>query len=357
MAKGRRLWAVPAAIALACLALAAPAGAAGPPVGNFTPGVVEPPPPGRSLDGDVVLDPPAIAVSSALQGAPDVERIGTADGDTVIVETSPSYVPDLGYDEELVAFLDSLLHGHELDRLHVYVATPSEMRAHCGGAAAACYLPQANTITIVGQESYAGLPTSYAVAHEYGHRVESARRNPPFPGGALYWGTKRWASVEHVCQGALNGIFAPGDEGKYYFSNPGEAFAESFAWYHYGHSVLGWRWDPRLKPNAAAYAAIRADVLEPWRPTVIEDSGVLSRRGARKAYPVRPESDGWVQVQTRGSGDVDIGLYKGNDLVAESAHDGSNESINYVACGEHKLKLVVFAYRAQSRYELTLKTP
>lgn len=356
MAKGRRGWGVAAAIALAFLALAASASAEIP-VGNFVPGVVEPPPPGRTLSGDVVLDPPATAISSALTAPPDVQQIATADGYTVIVETSPSYTPDSTYDAQLVAFLDSLLHGGELDRLHVYVAAPDEMRELCGGAAAACYLPLSETITIVGEESYGGLPTSYAIAHEYGHRVESARRNTPFPGGALSWGTKRWASAKHVCQGVRAGIYAPGDEGKRYFRNPGEAFAESFAWYHFGNSVLGWRWDGRLRPDAQAYAAIRADVLEPWRPTVIEGSGSLRRRGSRHAYAVRPQADGRVEARTSGSGDVDLGLYRGSTLVAESANDGSEETIRYLACGERKLRLVVFAYRPHSDYQLKLKTP
>ena len=36
------------------------------------------------------------------------------------------------------------------------------------------------------------------VAHEYGHHIANNRRNDLAP--ALEWGTKRWASHEHVCE-------------------------------------------------------------------------------------------------------------------------------------------------------------
>jgi hypothetical protein len=214
-------------------------------------------------------------------------------------------------------------------------------------------------MTIVGRPSYGGVPTSYAVAHEYGHRIESHRRNPPFEGGAGLWGTKRWASVKHVCQGTLAGLFAPGNEGKRYFENPGEAFAESYAAYHFGHPFGGWRWDPRLHPTPAAYAALRADVLHPWRPIHSERRGFLARRGAEHAYVLHPRYDGWVQAQMTGSGDLDLLLFdKRNHVVASSKRDAtSGERINYVDCGQRKLKLVVHASAPHGRFRLRLTTP
>lgn len=357
MAKGRLLGGIAALLALAYVGIAGTAAAASTPRGDFTPGVVEPPPSGRGLHGDV-RRAPALATASALAAGADVQEIPTADGYTVRVETSPGYVPDRGYDEELVAFLDSLVHGSELDGLVVYVALPSEMSSLCGGQAAACYTPSEGRIAIVGQLEYGGIPVAYAVAHEYGHRIEDYRHNPPFRGGPLAWGTKRWASVKHVCQGAVAGIFAPGNEGRRYFLNPGEAFAESYAWSYFGPGLIEWRWDSRLRPNAAAYAAIRADVLEPWRPQHSERQGFIGRRGAQRQYVLRPRYDGWVQVRMQGSGDLDLGLFdKRNHLIASSARDGSSEKINYVACGQHKLTLVVSAYRARGHFQLRLSTP
>lgn len=328
------------------------------PSGTFIPGVVEPPPPGLTLHDDVVWHSPAADTAAAGAASGDVQDIPTADGLHVVVETSPHYEPSLEYDEGLVAFLDSLLHGNELNHLRVYVATPSEMKLSCGGLAAACFIPDEGRIYIVGEESFGGYPTSYVLAHEYGHRIEAKRRNAPFPGGALAWGTKRWAGEERVCQGVLAGEYAPGDEGRYYFSDPGEAFAEAYAWSQFGSGVVEWRWAPSLRPNAAAYAAIRRDILSPWAPELLERRGRLTSGRARHTYALRPKSDGSVQVTMTGSGGLDLGLFDSRGrLLAIAAGRSSSERLNYVVCGERKLRLVVLGSRPPGEYRLKISLP
>jgi hypothetical protein len=336
------------------IAFAAPAQ----PTGTFTAGVVQPPPPGLTLHGDVVWRSPAAgsAVVSALNV--DVQNITTADGLLVRVETSPHYLPSLEYDEGLVGFLDSLLHGKELNNLRVYVATPSEMAHFCGGQSAACFIPNEGRIYIVGQESFGGFPTTYVLAHEYGHRIEAKRRNPPFPGGPLAWGTKRWASVEGVCRGTVDGRYAPGNEGRYYFENPGEAFAESYAWSQFGSGIVEWRWAPSLHPNAAAYAAIRSDVLDPWAPELLEREGQLTSNRARHTYMLQAKGDGRVQVTMTGSGGLDLGLFDSRGrLLAVAAGHSSNERLNYVVCGDRDLRLVVLGSDPPGRYRLKISLP
>ncbi len=332
--------------------------ASGQPSGTFTPGVVEPPPLGLALHNDVVWHGAAAAAAAAASGANvDVEDIPTADGLNVRVETSPRYLPSREYDEGLVGFLDSLTHGNELDNLRVYVATPSEMKRFCGGLAAACFIPNEGRIYIVGQERFGGFPTTYVLAHEYGHRIEAKRRNPPFPGGPLYWGTKRWASVEGVCQGVEAGRYAPGDEGRNYFENPGEAFAESYAWSQFGSGIVEWRWAPSLHPSVTAYAAIRNDVLNPWAPEELEMQGNLSG-GGRRAYRLQPKSDGRVQVSVRGGGGLHLGLFDTHGrLLARSAERGSGGRLNYLVCGNRSLRLVVWASRQPGRYRLQVSMP
>jgi hypothetical protein len=328
------------------------------PSGTFTPGAVQPPPPGLTLHGDVVWRSPGAGPAAASAGDVDVQNIPTADGLHVRVETSPHYLPSLEYDEGLVGFLDSLLHGNELNNLRVYVATPSEMSHFCGGLAAACFIPNEGRIYIVGEESFGGFPTTYVLAHEYGHRIEAKRRNPPFPGGPLAWGTKRWASVEGVCRGALAGRYAPGNEGRYYFENPGEAFAESYAWSQFGSGIVEWRWAPSLHPNVAAYAAIRSDVLDPWAPEELERQGRLTSRRARHAYTLRPKGDGRLQVRMTGSGGLDIGLFDSRGrLLAVSARRSSSERLHYVVCGDRNLRLVVLGSNPPGRYRLKISLP
>jgi hypothetical protein len=349
-----------AIIAAICLcgstavALAAPVQ----PSGVFTPGVVEPPPPGLTLHGDVVWHSPAANSAAVSAENVDVQNIPTADGLHVRVETSPHYLPSLEYDEGLVGFLDSLLHGNELNNLRVYVATPSEMAHFCGGLAAACFIPNEGRIYIVGEENFGGFPTTYVLAHEYGHRIEAKRRNPPFPGGPLFWGTKRWASVEGVCRGTLAGKYAPGNEGRYYFQNPGEAFAEAYAWSQFGSGIVEWRWIPSLHPNAAAYAAIRSDVLNPWAPELLERQGRLTSGRARHTYPLRAKSDGQLQVSMTGSGGLDLGLFDSHGrLLAVSARRSSSERLNYVVCGDRNLRLVVLGSNPPGHYRLKISMP
>jgi hypothetical protein len=332
--------------------------AAAQPSGTFTPGVVEPPPLGLALHNDVVWRGSAASLAAASAANVDVQNIPTADGLQVRVETSPHYEPSLEYDEGLVAFLDSLTHGNELNNHKVYVATPSEMKHFCGGLAAACFLPNEGRIYIVGQESFGGFPTTYVLAHEYGHRIEAKRRNPPFPGGPLYWGTKRWASVEGVCKGVENGKYAPGNEGRYYFENPGEAFAETYAWSQFGAGIVEWRWAPSLHPSAAAYAAVRNDVLNPWAPEELEMQGNLSGARDHHAYRLRPKSDGLLQVSVSGSGALELGLFDARGrLLATSAKRGSGKRLNYLVCGNRNLRLVVLSSRPPGRYRLQVSMP
>jgi hypothetical protein len=324
------------------------------------PGVVEPPPLGLALHGDVVWQRPAGASTSAGPETADKQVIPTPDGLRVTVETSRHYLPSPEYDENLVGFLDSLVHGNELNGLRIYVATPGEMSNFCGGLAAACFIPPEGRIYIVGQASFGGFPTSYVLAHEYGHRIEDYRHNPPFPGGPLYWGTKRWASVKGVCQGALAGKYAPGDEGRYYFENPGEAFAESYAWSQFGPGIVEWRWAPSLHPTAAAYAAIRNDILHPWAPQRIERQGQLTGNQARHTYRLQPKSDGWLRVAMTGSGggNLDLGLLDARGkLLGVSAKHGSREHINHLVCGDRNLRLVVLAAKPPGGYRLQIVMP
>jgi hypothetical protein len=335
------------------IALAAPTR----PTGSFIPGVVEPPPLGLALHNDVIWGSRAPDASTSAVKV-DVQNVPTADGLHVRVETSPHYEPSLEYDERLVGFLDSLTHGNELNNLRVYVATPSEMAHFCGGLAAACFTPSEGRIYIVGRESFGGFPTTYVLAHEYGHRIEAKRRNPPFPRGPLFWGTKRWASVEGVCRGALAGKYAPGDEGRYYFENPGEAFAETYAWSQFGSGIVEWRWAPSLHPSAAAYAAVRNDVLNPWVPEKLEMQGRLSGSHDRAAYRLQPKSDGLLHVSVSGGGDLSLGLFDARGkLLGTSTGQGSNTRLNYLVCGSRKLRVVVMASHPPGTYRLQISMP
>src|SRR4051812_49327809 len=58
----------------------------------------------------------------------------TKDGLSVSVRFSRSYSPDSEVAQSYVDFLGGLIHGSELGKLRVYIATPAEVRDVCGGA-------------------------------------------------------------------------------------------------------------------------------------------------------------------------------------------------------------------------------
>jgi hypothetical protein len=351
------------AVALLVLAVVVALGAMGGsalarerPRGAFVPGVVDPPPLGLALHDRVILGP-AEGPGNLVPRGVDRRKISTSDGYTVTVETSPRYVADARYDETLVGFLDSLLHGSELDDLTVYVAPPKEMATICGWGAAACYWVRRGTMYIVGERAFGGFPTSYVVAHEYGHRIENYRRNPPFPGGALLWGTKRWATAKHVCDGYLTGRYAPGNEGRKYFRNPGEAFAESYAWSQFGRAPDGWEWTHSLRPTPSALAAIRADVLNPWKPVRRHWHGRLTAHKWRHVYVLRP-LDGKIQARLKGGPGLELSLLDRRGHLVEPGRGGAaRQRLTQIVCGERKLLLLVRATRTPARFSLDVKLP
>ncbi|MEY2430741.1 MAG: hypothetical protein QOC92_466, partial [Acidimicrobiaceae bacterium] len=154
-------------------------------------------------------------------------------GSTVAAAISDRYANTLDTHvvQTYVDFLDSLDHGDELSTLKIFIAPPDEVVTECGGQAGtlACYDSRTKVMVVPGEEANtgaSGVTTSYVVAHEYGHHIASARSNAPF--SAFSFGPKYWASYEFVCNRAIKGELAPGNETQFYLSNPGEGWAETY---------------------------------------------------------------------------------------------------------------------------------
>ena len=155
--------------------------------------------------------------------------------------------------------IGTFIHGPEVNLLTVQLDTPFELGFDCGFEAQSCYFGGENKIVLSGDDDPRRTRASrdFVLAHEYGHHVAQHRDMPaPFP-AAINWGPERWASVEHVCQGHRAGALFPGDEGSHYYEDPGEAFAESFAFNRYPEAAVKWAWAPALHPTSASLAALR----------------------------------------------------------------------------------------------------
>jgi hypothetical protein len=219
----------------------------------------------------------------------------TRDGYRVEVEASRAYPPDRAADQALVDFLGSRLHGPELGGLRVYVGTPREIRRLCGGGGAvvACYSIDESRMYVPG-ESVHGIPVEYSLTHEYGHHLASWRSNNPWD--ALDWGAKHWASATRVCAHVERGLLHPGNQGRHYFDDPGEGFADGYAHLHY--RSVPWHFNRLMRPGRSVFAAIRRDVLRPWAgPRSRTLRGRLGPRRHARSFKIRMRLDGDLRVR------------------------------------------------------------
>jgi hypothetical protein len=287
---GRPSWLAAAATVAAALSMPLPAAARerDAPGERALPGAAAPT---HAHLNDTVLEGP---VASAAIASAGTRAYTTADGQSVRVRVSRAYPDDIAADRALVDFLDSRLHGPELGSLSVYVGAPGEIERICGAGAVACYGVDAQQMYVPG-EDVDGVPVEYALTHEYGHHVASWRSNRPWD--ALDWGAKYWSSAMRVCSGVAAGRLFPGNQGRHYLSDPGEGFADGYAHVHY--PGVRWQYNRMLRPDRAAFAAIRRDVLEPWTgPRSRTFRGRLGAgRRAVKRFHFRLRLDGAVRVR------------------------------------------------------------
>lgn len=273
------------------------------------------------------------------------------DGQTVTVRFSKSYEPDPEIAQTYVDFLGGLPHGSELGELKVYIATPKEVKAYCGGqdGTLACYDPNAGRMTIPGEptaQNEDGVTTSYVMTHEYGHHIANHRDNRPFP--ALEYGPKRWASHERVCIHAIEGRLAPGDEGADYLDNPGEGWADAYA--HLKYPSVPWQFSPILEPTAASRTFALADVLEPWtKPAIKMFGGRFDPGGPRaQTFSVTLRLDGALRIALGGPAgtNFDIEVSSLGERRGRTRGRGSTDVFHIpVACREVDSERLVIRVR------------
>jgi len=347
-----------AVLALAVIAPAASAHAAAP----RSPAPLVDVAPTSTAFRDAILTP-AEAKRSALRAAPATTAYMAPDGQTVQVAFSPTYTaPDPAVAQTYVNFLGSLPHGAELSKLSMYIAPAAEVQSSCGGVdgTLACYTPSDHTMTVPGEQVDAGtgVTTSYVIAHEYGHHVATFRDNAPFP--SIDFGPKYWASQEMVCLNAVGGKLAPGNEDQYYLLNPGEAWADTYA--HLTYPDVGWQYTQLLKPDEAAFAAARKDVLTPWTAGVTKTfAGTFTpATGSTRTYTFSLTLDGAMSITLKGpkKTNYDLTLTSHGKVQARSTLANSQDKLAYPdgACRETpKEKVTLTVTRRHGSGPFTVK--
>ena len=300
---------------------------------------------------DVVLRTPSATASRSLATASG-RRYPVNDGRGRSVEINVTdacrVTCSAANPQQLANFLGTTAHGDEMNILRIDVVTPSpgEMDVICGANVLACYFAAQDRIVLAGEnEARGGLTQTFLLAHEYGHHLANHRLNPPFR-PTIYYGTKRWASLERVCQGARQGRYTPGatDEDGYW-TNPGEAFAESFAFARFPRSPVQWEWVESLRPNAAAFAAIRRDALRPWtRRARISVRDELRGGAGVAVHRVRTPLDGVLTLRLAGPRGSDFDLLlrdAAGRTLRSSERAGPNERLTFLVCGQARFRAVV----------------
>jgi hypothetical protein len=316
---------------------------------------------------DRVLTGP-VARSSQLK-ASAAKAFRTPDGAAIDVQISTDVPNPDAVAQEIVNFLGTRVHGQELSRLRVFIGVPAEISDACGGGSEvlACYSASERRMYIPDRDPSAGragaFTRDYAVTHEYGHHVAAFRSNSPFP--ALNYGAKYWSSYEFVCSGALSGAYFPGDQGEHYLDDPGEAFADAYAHLpENGFSGVPWQFNGGLRPDVGAFAALRRDVLDPWRASrrkVVTGSLGAVRRSRLTA--VRLGLDGSLDLKLHGprGANFDLAIYDGSRLISRTRTAGAQDHLRTTLCRDgsptETLRVRVSRRSGAGAYSLTAVYP
>ena len=268
--------------------------------------------------------------------------------------------------QPIANFLGTVRHSDEMNALSVQLVFRTEIGTICGDAEAlACYFTDQRMMVINGDEGTAGdgATREFVIAHEYGHHLANSRLNPPFVPAVAY-GPKRWTTYERVCEGVDAGAYFPGNQGSRYYQNPGEAFAEAFAFARFPASPVKWAWSDSLRPDAGAFAAIGADVAKPWSgPVKTITRGRIADRGRRRAVRViRTGLDGDLELRLSAQRGAALNLEvrdAAGKLLAQSRKGGLRQVLNYTVCGQSSLRIVVkrVAPGFGGRFRMVIRRP
>jgi hypothetical protein len=290
--------------------------------------------------------------------------VTAADGEVVTVYVQDDLLAaDPGIAQTFADLLTTLLHGPELSKLTLNLATPDGVRQICGASALGCYSPRAMAIVALGQD-LRGVRASSVVTHEYGHHLANNRSNDPWP--AVDWGTKRWASYENICKRSKAGELFPGDEERNYEFNPGEDFAETYRVLNErraGIPELQWQVvDSSLYPDQTALDLLAQDITSPWTGTTTSTiRGTLGPRATGRGYRIRTPLDGLFTATLRAPAGSRltlrvVDLATGGQL-AYSADANRTKSVSFQLCGERTVQLQVKRVRGSGPFSLTVSQP
>jgi hypothetical protein len=266
--------------------------------------------------------------------------------------------------EKWAEFMVRLTHGPEIGRVDTRIASLAEVQDLCGGQALGCY--GHNEMISFGDVGIDESTPEEVVRHEYGHHIAFHRTNAPWL--ALDWGPKQWASAMNVCTRVARRQAFPGDGGRNYALNPGEAWAETYRLMdERKNGITSALWpivDRSFFPTEAAIQAAERDVVQPWAKNRTATFGRNFGRRTKKVWwiPLQTPLDGQLSVSAvvpRG-GSHDVALVAANRRTvirrAQWVGQRSKRTATQV-CGLRSLFLRVTQAGALGRVTVSVSLP
>jgi hypothetical protein len=149
----------------------------------------------------------ALALPASALAWGGVYPTGDTFGSSIHIDVSDSYSVDDTLPQTWATYLGTLVHGPELAKLNLHLATLPEVQATCGASALACYDPQSETILASPDDTLDEPPAKEIVAHEYGHHIANNRLDTPLL--AEDYGTSGGPRTRTSACGAQTASFPP----------------------------------------------------------------------------------------------------------------------------------------------------
>ncbi len=245
------------------------------------------------------------------------------------------------------------------------IAPLVEVQQLCGARALGCYFR--NEMISLGETLIEGGTTAEEVVrHEYGHHIAAHRVNTPWR--ALDWGPKNWSSAAGVCARVSRGEAFPGNEGRNYSLNPGEAWAETYRLMDerkVGITTATWEIiSQSFFPSDAALVAAERDVLTPWTAG--------QKAVNRRVFGKRTKKVWWIPVETPLDGELrlsatlprngthEVALVSGNrqNVIRRAQWTGQRvKTTATTVCGQRSLFVRVTQTGGLGRVTVTVSHP
>jgi hypothetical protein len=288
--------------------------------------------------------------------------VTASDGEQVTIYVQDELVAaDPSIAQRWADMLTSLVHGPEIARIQVYVASLDRVQQTCGGRALGCY---ASDRLIAMASDLPEITARAVLTHEYGHHVAHSSDNTPWQ--AVDYGPKRWSTVVGVCSRTASGELAPGDEDARYTLNPGEAFAEDYRLLNERRSGLPETFwgvvDQRFYPDQAALDAVAQDATNPWRgATTSTLASSLTTRATGRGFRIATPLDGTFRVTLTSPVKSQLTLRvvdpsSGKEL-GSSIGSARVKAVEANVCGQRTLQVQVKRQRGSGSFSLAVTRP